>query len=91
MSLEEELEELINKRADEKVSEIKGNIQEYEAWVDGLEDTLRYIESNAREMIKDSKDEGLTINAVEAEGFLRGIITVKNQIESDKKWLKDEN
>lgn len=89
MNLTEELQKLIDKRADEKVAEIKGNIQEYKDWVDGLNETLSFMEQNAKDIIKDSKEEGLTVNSIEAEGFLRGIITVKNQIESDKRWISE--
>ena len=87
MELQEELQRLIDKRADEKVAEIKGNIQDYTEWVEGLDETISHMIQNAKEMIKDSKEEGLTINAIEAEGFLRGIITLSNQINSDKKWI----
>jgi len=89
MNLTEELQKLIDKRADKKVAEIKGNIQEYKDWVDGLDETLSFMLQNAKDMIKDSKEEGLTVNAIEAEGFLRGVITVKNQIDSDKRWISE--
>ena len=89
MNLIEELQKLIDKRADEKVLEIKGNIQEYKDCVDGIDETISFMLENAKEIIKNSKEEGLTVNAIEAEGFLRGIITIKNQIKSDKRWISE--
>ena len=87
MDLTEELEKLIEKRASEKVAKIKGNIEDYQDWVDGLDETISFMEQNARDLIKDSKEEGLTVNVIEGEGFLRGILTLKNQIVADKKWI----
>ena len=89
MNLTEELQQLIDKKADEKVREMKGDIQDYKDWVDGLDETLSFMVDNAREMIADAKEEKLTVNQIEAEGFLRGLITVKNQIESDKRWISE--
>ena len=89
MDLTEELQQLIDKRADEKVREMKGDVQEYKEWIDGLDETLTFMLDNAREMISDAKEEKLTVNQIEAEGYLRGIITIKNQIESDKRWVNE--
>ena len=89
MNLTEELQKLIDKRANEKVAEIKGNIQEYKDWVEGLDETISSMIKDTKDMIKDSKKEGLTVNGIESEGFLRGLITVKNQIDSDKQWISD--
>lgn len=87
MDLTEELEKLIEKRASEKVAKIKGNVEEYKEWIEGLDETIAYLEKDAKEIVEDNKKEGLTINAIEGEGFLRGILTLKNQIVADKQWI----
>lgn len=50
-------------------------------WKSGYEDGVDEIESEiarTRELIKDYSDEKLTINSIEAEGYLRGLITMLN-------------
>ena len=85
--LTEQLKNLIEKEADKKVLKIKGNVEQYKNFIDGFIETLESFEKDGRQMLKDCKEDKLKFSEVEAEGFLRGIITVKNQLKEDLRWL----
>lgn len=48
-------------------------------------DVKHYYET-AKENIKEYKKESLSVNAIEAEGYLRGITTIKNLMEAYNKY-----
>lgn len=88
-NLTKDLQKLIDKKVQEKINEITGNIQEYVDWIEGLDETMESLINDARKYIEDFDEENLTINKIESEGFLRGLITVKNQIDHGKRWINN--
>ena len=51
--------------------------------------TVLRLEHTGRALQKDYKRDGLSINAVEAEGFVRGCITVKEELTQWSEQLAD--
>lgn len=87
MNLEQELENLIEKRANKKAAELTGNAKEYKEWIESLDEDISILVNEVKDLIEDCKENGLTLNSIEAEGFLRGILHVEAIIKSNKKWL----
>lgn len=53
----------------------------YKKLYESLVDEIKYEKKRAELLYQDMKEENLTISTVEAEGFLRGMITVMNLVE----------
>jgi hypothetical protein len=87
--LTKKLQKLINDEADNKVLKIKGDVQSYKNFIANMLSDIEFTEQNGRDMLNDSKNEKLKFSEAEAEGFLRGVITIRNQIKDDLKYLED--
>lgn len=85
--LAEKLKNLIDAEASKKVREIKGDVEDYKNFIDGFIETLYHFENNGREMLEDCKSDKLKFSEAEAEGFLRAVITIKNQFKQDVKYV----
>ncbi len=82
----EEISKELIKMIDNKVSIIENNDQKfkthYESVMDELESELKFTS----ELIEDFKEGGLTINAVEQEGYLRCLKTMVNRFRDWEKF-----
>jgi len=84
MSLDQRIQSLID--AEVKVALAKQGDSKYEEKWDDLIYEIDSLEKHARMLYEDCKGNGLNFNSIEAEGYLRGLITVKNYLEE----LNDE-
>ena len=77
---------------DENVRDRLYNVEElsyknhYESVMSELESQLKV----ANEIIEDYKEGGLTINAVEMEGFRRGLTTMINEFRDWEKYIRQD-
>ena len=62
---------------------MKGNVVDYHFFIENFGDTLNHLEKNGRELLEDCKTDKLKFSEAEAEGYLRAIITIKNQFKDD--------
>ena len=85
--LTEKLKNLIEVEASKKVREIKGSVEDYKDFINGFIETLEEFETNGRDMLEDCKSDKLKFSEAEAEGFLRAVITIKNQFKHDLKYV----
>lgn len=86
--LTKKLQQFIDKEVEIKVLEIKGNAKDYKDFINDFTETLNHLERSGRDLIEDCKSDKLKFSEAEAEGFLRAIITVKNQFQNDFKYYK---
>ena len=70
-----ELGEIIEKLRKINLSQEKANRNVWEERFEWLEAELLKQRENAEDLLQDYKEQGLTFNTIEAEGFLRGSIT----------------
>ena len=85
--LTKELKTLIDKQVELRVREIKGNVKEYKDFLEGFKETLDRFEIDGKTLLEDMKENGLSLNQAESEGFLRAVITIKNTLIDDMKYI----
>lgn len=67
-----------------KVSNITYDDQKWKEHYDSVVEELKNEIERTKEVIKDYSEDNLTVNRIELEGYLRGLITMTNQFE---RWL----
>ena len=86
---EEEIAKQIAELINNKVSQLK---RDDEKWKTHYNDVMEELESEIKsteEFIKDFSESKLTINAIEQEGYLRGLKTMVNRFRSDEFYLNN--
>ena len=82
--------DISNQEVIEKISDQLNNIIQYElsknydvsykAKYDNLVEEIDYFLDEARNLVKNFKDENLNLSHIEAEGYLRAMITISNLV-----------
>jgi len=62
----------------------------YKKLYESLVDEIKYEKEQAELFYQNMKEENLTISTVEAEGFLRGMITVMNLVEHVENYTTED-
>ena len=70
----EDIERLINR----KVSSIENTNNEWKEKYSDLVERIKEYLDNAKEVYEAFKDDGLSLNTIEGEGYYRGILTIYN-------------
>jgi gas vesicle protein len=69
---------------EKKVGNITYNDQKWKEHYDSVTEELKSEIERTKEAIKEYAEDNLTVNRIEMEGYLRGLITMTNQFE---RWL----
>jgi glycine cleavage system pyridoxal-binding protein P len=80
-----QINEMIRLNAKEIASEKETESNSFEEFFWRFEESLR----EAKDIQQDFKEQGLTFSAIEAEGYLRAMLTIENLLESSTKYKKD--
>ena len=70
----EDIENLINR----KIRTIEDTNNEWKEKYEILVENIKYHLDSAKEVYESFKDDGLTLNTIEGEGYYRGILTIYN-------------
>ena len=81
----EDIENLINR----KIRTIEDTNNEWKEKYHILVDNIRYHLDSAKEVYESFKDDGLSLNTVEGEGYYRGILTIYNLAKEPIEGEKD--
>ncbi len=61
-------------------------------WKHHYENVMQQLEQEIKlykEIIVENTDNNLTLNKIEAEGYMRGLITMVNRFRDDEKWMEE--
>jgi hypothetical protein len=64
--------------------------RQYHQLVESITAEIEHQCEIAADLYEDFKLQGLTANSIEAEGYLRGVLTLKNHILDRIRWSKDD-
>lgn len=84
-SLEEQIQDLIDQRVKEELSELTNNDNAFKEVLQEHMESINFHIERSRGNQGDYKDDNLTISKVEEEGYLRCLITMKNELEFNLK------
>jgi len=87
--LTKRLEAFIDDEVSRRVKEIKGSVENYKDFTEEFIRTLDQFEHNGRELLRDCKSDELKFSEAEAEGFLRAVITIRNEFKEELKHIND--
>ena len=76
--------EIVNKLDSIIKKEVESKTKELSQLEEKLLESVSFLlntEEDAKELVKDCKDGGLSFNAIEAEGFLRAVFLIKDKFE----------
>jgi hypothetical protein len=65
--------------------------RQYRQLVEAITVEIKHQQAIAVELYEDFKSQGLTANSIEAEGYLRGVLTLQNHILDRIRWSKDDS
>ena len=85
-SIEQEIERIIDQRVKERVKSLTGKEEEIIECLKGFISEMDYVIKSTNEAIEDFNENNLTVGRIEEEGFLRGIITYKNNLLQEFKY-----
>ena len=85
-SIEQEIERIIDQRVKERVKSLTGKEEEIIECLKGFINEMDYVIKSTNEAIEDFNENNLTVGRIEEEGFLRGIITYKNNLLQEFKY-----
>jgi hypothetical protein len=63
--------------------------RQYRQLVESITAEMEHQRELAADLYEDFKSQGLTANSIEAEGYLRGVLTLQNHILDQIRWRKD--
>ena len=67
-----------------KVNDVNNDDQKWKEYYDSVIEELESEIVRTKEAIKEYSEDNLTVNRIEMEGYLRGLITMLNQFE---RWM----
>lgn len=82
----EDIERLINR----KVRSIENTNNEWKEKYEILVQNIKYHLDGAKEVCESFRDDGLSLNTIEGEGYYRGILTIYNLAKEPIEVEKDE-
>ena len=83
-----ELNVLIDKKVKEKLSD--NEELRYKSHYEAVMDELNRELESANQTIDDYKENGFTLNALEMEGYRRGLTTMINEFKDWEKYIREE-
>lgn len=87
-----EIAKSLNSLVDQKVKEKLNDNEElrYKSHCEAVMHELNRELESANQMIDDYKENGFTLNALEMEGYRRGLTTMLNEFKDWEKYLREE-
>ena len=88
LEIASELNSLVNKKVKEKLND--NEELRYKSHYEAVMHELNRELESANQMIDDYKENGFTLNALEMEGYRRGLTTMINEFKDWEKYLREE-
>lgn len=88
LEIASELNSLVNKKLKEKLND--NEELRYKSHYEAVMHELNRELESANQMIDDYKENGFTLNALEMEGYRRGLTTMINEFKDWEKYLREE-
>lgn len=88
-----EVQDIANKLTSIIIREVSKNTptDSYKNYVEHMFDNIEQMIEQGKAVLKDAKEDNLTFNTIESEGYLRGLIYVYNELKINLQYyIKDD-